>query len=273
MNLPLLTLKAIIFDWAGTTIDYGSVAPTQVVVEVFRRRGVELSREEARGPMGKAKRDHLADVMALPRVSALWTQIFGRVPKESDIDELYSQFLPLQKSTLSQHCDVIPGVQSVVAECRRRGLKIGATTGYTQELMDVVTPLARQNGYAPDVSVCTDDVPRGRPAPWMLFRAAEALNVFPMASIVAVDDTCVGIEAGRNAGAWTVAVTRTGNALGLPLDAVQRLSPSELTSKLDSAAREFRAAGADFVIEGVEQLIPVLDEINCRLQASESPRL
>jgi len=261
------SLQAVIFDWAGTTIDYGSRAPANVVVEVFRRRGVEITMDEARGPMGRAKRDHLASVAAVPRVLEAWTAVHGHAPSESDIDELYSNFLPLQKATLSLHCDVIPGVAETVAECRRRGMKIGGTTGYTQELMDIVAPLCATNGYAPDVSVCTDDVPRGRPAPWMLFHAAEALNVFPMNAVLAVDDTVVGIQAGINAGAWTVAVSRTGNAIGLSQAEVECLEPAELSRRLAIAEAEFRMAGADYVVQSVADLIPVIDEINARLKS------
>lgn len=267
MNDLATPLQAVIFDWAGTTIDYGSRAPASVVVEVFRRRGIEITVDEARGPMGRAKRDHLATVISLPRVASAWTALFGLPPAESDIDALYSDFLPLQKTTLSQHCDVIPGVPETIAECRRRGMKIGGTTGYTQELMDVVMPLARANGYCPDVSVCTDDVPAGRPAPWMLFRAAEALGVYPMNTVVVVDDTSVGIQAGINAGAWTIAVTRTGNSLGLSEMEVEQLAPAELTSRLAVAESEFRRVGADYVVQSVADLVPILDKINVRRQS------
>jgi phosphonoacetaldehyde hydrolase len=254
-------VKAVIFDWAGTAIDYGSRAPTEVFLEIFRRSGVEISVAEARGPMGRAKRDHLATILAMPRVAEAWRTRHGRVPAEADIDRLYADFLPLQKETLVRHCDVIPGVQELLAECRRRGLKIGSSTGYTRELMDVVIPLARAGGFDPDVAICADDVPQGRPAPWMLFRAAEALGVFPMSAVVVVDDTPVGIEAGKNAGAWTVAVTKTGNSLGLSAAEVDRLACEELRNRLARAAGEFQHLGADYVIESAADLLPILDRI------------
>ena len=65
-------IRAILFDWAGTTVDHGSRAPVEVFLEVFRRAGVEISAAEARGPMGRAKRDHLEALLALPRVAAAW---------------------------------------------------------------------------------------------------------------------------------------------------------------------------------------------------------
>lgn len=261
-------LQAVLFDWAGTTVDYGSRAPAKVFVEVFRQCGVDITTAEARGPMGRAKRDHLATIAALSRVTALWKQVHGRLPNERDIDRMYADFLPLQQQALEQHSDVIPGVPEVVAECRRRGLKIGSSTGYTRELMEIVIPAARRGGYEADVVICADDVPAGRPAPWMNFRAAERLGVYPMEAVVVVDDTPVGIEAGNNAGAWTVAITKTGNALGFSEVEVASLPPAELASRLTSAREEFLSAGADYVIDAVADLIPVLNEIDEKLRAS-----
>ncbi|WP_422924421.1 phosphonoacetaldehyde hydrolase [Singulisphaera sp. PoT] len=258
-------LRAVIFDWAGTTVDHGSRAPVRVFVEIFERADVPITEAEARGPMGKAKREHIASVLALPRVSAAWEDRHGNRPGEADIDRLYEDFLPVQSGVLADHADVIPGVPEVVAECRRRGLKIGGTTGYTRALMGVLEPIARANGYAPDASICSDDVPAGRPAPWMLFRASERLGVYPMSRVVAVDDTPVGVEAARNAGAWAVGVTRTGNGLGLSLEEVERLAPRERAERLAAATADLKRAGAHFVVESVADLIPVLDQVTSSL--------
>lgn len=255
------SLRAVIFDWAGTTVDHGSRAPARVFLTIFERQGIAISEAEARGPMGRAKRDHIAAMLALPRVAEAWRAQHGRAPTETDVDHLYTDFLPLQREVLASHADVIPGVPEVVAECRRRGLKIGGTTGYTRALMDVLEPLARAGGYAPDVSICADDVPSGRPAPWMLFRAAERLDVYPMSAVVAVDDTPVGIEAGRHAGAWTVGVTRTGNGLGLSPEEVAALDPRDLSERLAAIAADLKRAGAHHVIASVADLLPVLDDI------------
>ena len=80
--------------------------------------------------------------------------------------------------------------------------------------MEVVIPIAASQNYSPDVVVCSDDVPAGRPAPWSNLKAAQLLDVYPMNAITVVDDTRVGIEAGLNAGMITVAVSLTGNAPG-----------------------------------------------------------
>lgn len=265
MNKPMLSagpLLAILFDWAGTTIDYGSRAPAAVFVEIFNRRGVVITTAEAREPMGRAKHDHLAAIAAMPRVQALWRDIHGCNPSPADIDDMYQEFLPLQKEVLAHGSDVIPGVPEAVAECRAMGLKIGSSTGYTRELMEVVAPLAKLGGYEPDVILCPDDVSAGRPAPWLNFRAAEHLGVYPMNRVLVVDDTPVGIAAGLNAGCLAVAVSQTGNALGLSYDEVAALPTDELDKRLETISRQFRDVGAHHVIRSVAELPGWLHELN-----------
>lgn len=264
-------LQAVIFDWAGTTVDFGSRAPALAFVEIFRRSGVPIEMAEARGPMGKAKRDHIASILFLDRVAEAWSRHFGSAPTEQDIDRLYSEFLPLQKETLAHHSALIPGATEAVAACRERGMKIGSSTGYTRELMEVVIPIAAAGGYEPDAVMCADDASVGRPAPWLIYRNAEQLGVYPMKTIIKVDDTPIGILAGRNAGTWTVGITRTGNALGLSQEEAAALPSQELKDRLATAVESFRSAGAHYVIESVAELPSLLSQIEQQLARGITP--
>jgi len=254
----LANIRGVLLDWAGTTIDYGSRAPTQVFIEMFRRRGISITEAEARGPMGSAKRDHIAAILAMPRIQSLWQQQYGQASSHRDVDAIYAEFLPLQKSTLAEHCQLIPGVAAAIDRLRQHGLRIGSSTGYTRALMEVVLPLAASQGYAPEVTLCADDVREGRPAPWMNFHAAEQLGIYPLCDMLVVDDTTVGIAAGKNSGAVTVAVILTGNALGLSLEQVEQLSRAELDARLEVIERDFRRAGADYVLHSAAQLPELL---------------
>lgn len=264
-------IKALVLDWAGTTIDHGSRAPAIVFQEIFRRREVPISLAQAREPMGRAKRDHIATIAAMPEVAAAWLAAYGRGCGDADIDAMYADFLPLQKSILGDHSHVIPGVPETIAECRHRGLKIGSSTGYTRELMEIVGDAARQQGYQPDCVLCAEDAPRGRPAPYLIYEAAKRLDVFPLWAIVKVDDTPVGIEAGRNAGCWTVGVTLTGNGVGLSVDEVAGLSADERKRVCDEAGEKLKQAGAHYLVESVADLLPVLVEIDNRMLQGEVP--
>ncbi len=79
-------VKAVIFDWAGTVVDYGSLAPMGAFVETFAEFGVAISIDEARGPMGMAKRPHIAALVSSPRIAEAWQQRHGHPPTENDID-------------------------------------------------------------------------------------------------------------------------------------------------------------------------------------------
>jgi phosphonoacetaldehyde hydrolase len=96
----------------------------------------------------------------------------------------------------------------------------------------------------------------------MNIRAAEQLGVYPLHDIVVVDDTPVGIEAARNAGMKSVAISLTGNCLGLSEFEVAQLPAAELEARLDKIEREFRSVGADYVIHSVAQLPELLEQIS-----------
>jgi phosphonoacetaldehyde hydrolase len=81
-------VQAVIFDWAGTTVDYGCFAPVQVFVEVFSIRGIDITIEEARKPMGLLKIDHIRELLKMTRISNLWVIAFGKEPNEKDVNAL-----------------------------------------------------------------------------------------------------------------------------------------------------------------------------------------
>ncbi|MCY2939378.1 MAG: phosphonoacetaldehyde hydrolase [Planctomycetota bacterium] len=258
MSLSLNPIRGLLLDWAGTTVDYGSRAPARVFVEVFARSGVPVTEAEARGPMGMAKHEHIAAVMRLPRVTEAWKLQYGTEPGDTEVQRLYEEFLPLQLAVLGEYSTVIPGVPEAIAWCRGRGLKIGSSTGYTRALMAAVLPVAAAGGYAPDVVVCSDEVAAGRPAPWLNFRVAEKLGLYPMRHLLVVDDTPLGIAAGKAAGCQTVAISRSGNSLGLTLAETEALPPAKLAARLAAIDRDFRSAGADHVLHSVADLPALL---------------
>lgn len=264
-------LQAVIFDWAGTMIDHGSLAPMGVFVKAFAEFGVEISIDEARGPMGMAKRDHIAALMSVPRIAAAWEKAQDTVPDDDAIDRLYEVFVPMNTAVLPDYATLIEGAAETAARIRARGLKIGSTTGYTRPMMEIVMPLAAKQGYAPDSVVCTGDTSAGRPSPLMMYRAFLDLGVWPARSVVKVDDTEVGIAEGLNAGCWTVGVALSGNVFGLDPTETAALSPDEFAERADTAYGKLTRAGAHFTIGSVSDLPAVLDEIEGALARGERP--
>ncbi len=254
-------VRAVVFDWAGTTVDFGSLAPVRSVTAVFAALGVTVTAAEARGPMGLPKRDHLRAMLAMPALAERWRAARGNDPDEAAVDALYARFEPLQVAVVAGSAAPIPGTLETVAALRARSIAIGSTTGYSRAVMEALAPAAARLGYAPDSIVCPDDVPAGRPAPFMAWRSLMDLGAWPAAACIKVDDTAPGIAEGRNAGMWTVGVRRTGNLFGLDEAAVAALPPDELAARDAAADRALRDAGAHFTIPGIADLMPVIAEI------------
>lgn len=264
-------LEAVVFDWAGTTVDHGCMAPVASFIEVFRRRGVPISVAEARAPMGTPKRKHIELLTRTAAIAERWRATRGRPPTDADVESMFQEFLPLQLACLEERADPIDGVVDTVSALRRRGLKIGSTTGFTREMMDILLPAAKARGYAPDATITPSEVPAGRPYPFMCLRNVIDLGVSSVEVCVKVDDTVVGIEEGLNAGMWTVGVVLTGNEVGLPKDELAVLDP-ETRAALERRAREhMESSGAHYIIDGVADLLPCLEDIESRLRRGERP--
>jgi phosphonoacetaldehyde hydrolase len=260
-----VAIRLVIFDWAGTIVDHGSIAPIAALVAAFNELGLKLTESEARGPMGLPKRDHIGLLLQSPSISAQWLQTFGHQPTRADGDSLYERFLPLQIAAAQARTALIPGALECCRTLRERKISIGTTTGYPRKVGEVVAEAARKQGFVPDHCVYTDDVPAGRPAPWMIFRNMEATGVMPPAAVVKVGDTVPDIEEGRNAGCWTIGVTETGSEIGLDLEEWQAVPCGDRGSRAKAASEKLLQAGAHSVIASVAQLPEFIDGINAQI--------
>ena len=100
-------VKAVVFDWAGTMVDFGSFAPMGVFVETFKQFGIEVSVEEARGPMGMPKRDHIAAMIRSDRIADAWTKAYDGPPSEADIDKVYDVFVPMNEKVAADYAGLV----------------------------------------------------------------------------------------------------------------------------------------------------------------------
>jgi phosphonoacetaldehyde hydrolase len=264
------SLQAIMLDWAGTTVDHGSMAPVLALQTLFTNHGIDLASTDARRAMGLLKRDHIAAILSIPNIRAEWLQRHGHEPNDSDTQSLFEEFGPLQLQIIAQHSQLIGGVVETVKRWQERGLKIGTSTGYTRAMLAPVLEQSRLNGYIPDASVCPDEVGGGRPAPWMLMRNAQLLNVYPPSCCVKIGDTVADIEEGKNAGMWTIGLTRTGNLVELDSADWEKLPDSEKNQRLKDAEEVLRRAGADFIAEDLPACNRILVTIEQKLAATTS---
>ncbi|MFQ7475563.1 phosphonoacetaldehyde hydrolase, partial [Anaerotignum sp.] len=211
-----MKFDGIIFDWAGTTVDYGSFAPVQAFVEAFEAFGITPTLEEVRKPMGMLKIDHIRTMLSMDRIHDLWKEKQGRDWTEEDVQHVYEIFEKKIMEILSRFAEPKPYVVETIQKLREMGLKIGSTTGYTDEMMAVVVPGAKAKGYEPDCWFSPDTVGKcGRPYPYMIFKNMEALKLQDVSRVMKVGDTVSDIKEGKNAGMVAVGIIEGSSVLGL----------------------------------------------------------
>jgi phosphonoacetaldehyde hydrolase len=264
-------IEAVLLDWAGTTMDFGCMAPAVVFVEVFKRRDVPITIEEARAPMGAHKRVHIQRITELDSVRRRWQEAHGRPPNDDDVGAMFAEFVPLQLECLSKYSALIPGTLEAVAALRSRGIKIGSTTGYLGDMMKINLADGKRQSYEPDSTVCASDVPAGRPYPYMCLMNVIKLGVSAVQACVKVDDTIPGVEEGLNAGMWTVGLAVSGNEVGLPLDEWKALPEADKQTKRERAYQRMRQCGAHYVVDSIAELMPCIDDIQARIRRGEAP--
>ena len=137
-------IKAVIFDWAGTTVDYGCMAPVQAFVEVFKQYGIEPTMEEVRKPMGMLKIDHIRTMLQMERIRGLWVEKYGKEPGEEEAQALYSIFEEKLLSILPDHSGVKPGVVETV----NRWLNVGLSAEQIKTVTVFMNPLLRKLAHA-----------------------------------------------------------------------------------------------------------------------------
>ena len=251
--------EAIIFDWAGTTVDYGCFAPVQAFMEIFKEYGITPTMEETRKPMGMLKWDHIKTMLSMERIREEFKRIHGRDFTDQDVDEMHEKFAASLMKILDQFSDPKDYVVDTVAKLRDAGLMIGSTTGYTDAMMEIVTKEAAKAGYKPDCWFSPDSTGHmGRPYPYMIFKNMEVLKVTGVDKVMKVGDTLSDIREGKNAGVFTVGIIEGSSEMGLTKEEYAALSPEEREAKVKAVTKRYMDAGADAVVQDIRGVLELI---------------
>lgn len=197
MGLHMVQPDLVVFDMAGTTIQAADQVPA-AFRQAFEPFGVTLSEEEIASVRGRSKREAISDL--LPRH-------LSSVERQQLSTEVYSHFQrTLIKRYESQGVEPVDGADGTFQWLKTRGVKVALSTGFDRELAALLLRMVGW-GKSIDVVVCNEDVPRGRPAPYLVFRAMEWAGCECVHRVAVVGDTVSDLQAAYNAGArWRIGV-------------------------------------------------------------------
>ena len=254
-----------IMDWAGTAVDYGCFAPLNAFLKVFsEEKGIDITYRQAREPMGLLKIDHIKAILSMPEVNEKFRALYKRDWNKGDVDEMYASFEKHLFASLKDFTTPIPGVLETMAMLREQGIKIGSTTGYTAKMMEIVRPGAEAKGYRVDNLVTPNEVPAGRPAPYMIYKNMIDLAIPSVDQVVKVGDTIADIKEGVNAKVWSVGIVTGSNEMGVSEDEYNSRPAEEWESLKKEVRERMLAAGAHFVLDTIAELPACIEKINNR---------
>lgn len=255
-------IEAVIFDWAGTTVDYGCFAPVQAFKDAFNVYGLEPTNDQIREPMGKLKIDHIKTMLEMPSINQEFKKNYNRNYNNEDVNQIYKLFEKSLMSQIVNHTKIKPYVLETVTKLKEMGIKIGSTTGYTDMMMEPVLNSAKKQGYEPDCWYSPDSTNNiGRPYPYMIFKNMMTLNISNVRNVIKVGDTISDIQEGVNAGVIVVGVVEGSSLLGLNEKEFELLSNYERNRAVERVKEEYLTAGADFVINNLSELLDVIKEV------------
>ncbi len=266
-------VKAVILDLEGTVLDYGGLGLAKALVELFQRYQVFLPLEEAHITHALPKAMHIQHLFHLPSVAEQWRKQHQTPPDEARCQTLADELLSIQLANAPYDAQLLPHVAASVQKWQQAGILIAATSSEPASLAQTILKQAQTQGFRPDQAVFIDQIANNAtpPAPWLIAQSAMMLGVYPWESVVTIGDTVDDIEAGLNAGVWTVGVVQTGREMGCTAQELQTMQPEKRQALIDEIRQRMYRNGAHFVVNTFDQCNRVLDEIQDRLAIGIRP--
>lgn len=188
-------IKLVIFDLAGTTVqDKGQVS--NAFTAALAEHNIEVTPEQLSRVRGSSKRQ----------------AVLNFIPEGPDrtrsAEMVYASFREhLARRYTIEGIEPIEGAEQIFQWLREQGVRVALNTGFDRETtMLLLGALGWADGIV-DAIVCGDEVPQGRPAPYLIFRSMEATGESSVHRVANIGDTTLDLQAGHNAGVrWNVGV-------------------------------------------------------------------
>ena len=271
-------VQAVILDWSGTVSDKYAIAPALCFQKTFQIFDIHPTMEQCRKTMGIRKDLHISEMLFNEEdIRSQWIKKFKREPEEKDVLLLHSQFIPIQlKCLASKHYGLLlPGTRKIFNIMRSNNIKIGSTTGFTRPMIDILIDASHKQGIWFDSTVGGDEVVNGcRPFPHMLYKNLDNMGIDDIQTVIKIDDTISGIEEGKNAGCWTVGVSRYSNYMNIDSEEHEsQLTTREIKRRNQISRHKLIDAGAHYVIDSLADIMPIIHRINTQLEKGYCPTM
>lgn len=255
--MKIKDVKLVIFDIAGTIVDYGCLSVKDSFLELFSNHNLYINSNIITQYTGVSKLTHLKCIIEDPKAFV----IKDYVDECSNIIDFYDEFNKILNSHIVKNDLLISGALELYEYFDKNKIKVILTTGYNYFQAKDLAKSIRKQGLKYDYILYDDDVKRGRPYPYIIFDSMMNSNIESVHSVISIGDTPVDMQTGFNAGVKTLGIVESSALIGLCEKKLKELDLDKydiLTSKtailLDNAGASDICYSLSDVIERIEQL-------------------
>ena len=199
-----MSIELVVFDMAGTTVsDKGNV--NDFFRDAFLNAGMEVDAADVDGVMGYRKKEAIEIIVKKYKP--------GSENDADFIDGIHEDFTKQMVNfyETNEGLSPLPFAEKVFRELQENKIKVALNTGFTRA---ITAPILKRLGWDQaafiDEVICSDEVPEGRPHPYMIEKLMKDLGIGHAENVAKVGDTKVDIEEGRNTGCGIVIAVTTG---------------------------------------------------------------
>ena len=208
--------KLAVFDMAGTTVSEGG-AVYRALELTLEERGILVTSEAIHQVKGTDKREALR---VLIEGSPLVEQL---LPELSNLHERFVERM-IEHYRTSPLVGEVAGTAATFRWLRERGVKVALNTGFSRQIAAVlIDRLGWERDRLIDGSITSDEVERGRPAPYMITKLMDRFGINDPSQVIKVGDAPSDLLEGYNASCGLVIGVLGGSSTreelqGLPHD-------------------------------------------------------
>ena len=256
-------IRACIFDLGGTIVDRYSLTSLLSLEKLFKNHNLLLKKDLFFTDIGENKLSYMHLITENSLLMNSFKEKYGSSP-DIRIHDLYEQFNELHYQTLNKSLDIIPETKNTINYLQSQGILTAVTTSFNKKTTDLIRDKLETNDIFIDHYISSSCLDRPvRPYPHMIHKIMNEFNIHNPKSVIKIDDTVVGIEEGKNAKCWTIAVARWSinmkintirDAYGLPKD--------RINDKVKECRKILDETDADFVVDTLSEIHDIIDKFN-----------
>lgn len=274
-------VKLVVFDWAGTVIDYGCKAPVKAFKLAFNKFGLNPSEKIIRKYMGASKYDHINYI-----ISDICKQRNTNYVHIS-ADEVYNIYKDMQLTAITQHSKLITGVIRMQEQLNDRNILIATTTGYSREMLECVLNHAKLQCFdssfinvSPDMLKYNPSRESGELMRYIFSKVEKIYGSISYNNVVKVGDTPIDMIEGINAGSWNIGCVSSGNLIGKDEMYVSNIIAGNkhkinrpYYNEYTTAISQLEKSGANYIVHDINSVVEVIDNyINPLIELGYTPK-